>query len=146
MPWSQTSPMDQKTPCIADYLRDTLPMIELCALYGVSRKTGYKWIERSLKDGPQALEECSRKPHCSPNQTPEHVVEAFIELRCRHPAWGAKKRLSLLHKRQPSRPLPARSTVCDILSRNGLVPKKRHPRHLGHPGRPTSQILAPNEV
>jgi transposase-like protein len=54
MPWSQTSPMDQRTQFIADYLRQVLSVTELCELYGVSRKTGYKWIEPSsnaLLDG-----------------------------------------------------------------------------------------------
>ena len=92
------------------------------------------------------LEERSRQPHSSPHQTPRHVVDAFIELRRHHPAWGAKKLLAILQTRHPSWPLPARSTVCDILRRNGLVPKTRHRRHLGHPGKPTSPILAPNDV
>jgi putative transposase len=48
MPWSQTSPMDQRTQFIADYLRDRLLMTELCELYGISRTTGYKWIDRYL--------------------------------------------------------------------------------------------------
>jgi putative transposase len=86
MPWRHTSPMDQKTQFIADYLRRTLSITELCALYGVSRKTGYKWIDRSLKSGPLGLEERSRKPSSSPNQTPQHVVEALIELRQHHPS------------------------------------------------------------
>jgi putative transposase len=146
MPWRQTSPMDQKMQFIADYLRQTLSIIELCELYGVSRKTGYKWIARYLKHGPLGLEERSRQPHSSPHQTPRPVVDAFIALRRHHPAWGAKKLLSILQKRHPSWPLPARSTVCEILRRNGLVPKKRHRRHIGHPGKPTSQILAPNDV
>ena len=146
MPWRQTSPMDQKMQFIADYLRQTLSIIELCELYGVSRKTGYKWIERSLKHGPLGLEERSRQPHSSPHQTPRPVVDAFIELRRHHPAWGAKKLLSILQKRHPSWLLPARSTVCDILRRHGLVPKTRQRRHIGHPGKPTSQILAPNDV
>ena len=55
MPWSQTSPMDQKTQFIADYLRDSLSIIELCQLYGIIRKTTYKWIDRYLKDGPSGL-------------------------------------------------------------------------------------------
>jgi putative transposase len=146
MPWRHTSPMDQKTQFIADYLRRTLSMTELCTLYGVSRKTGYKWIDRYLTSGPPGLEERSRKPFSSPNQTPQQVVEALIELRQHHPSWGAKKLLSILQKRHPSWPLPARSTVCDIFSRHGLVPKTRHRRHIGHPGKPTSQILAPNDV
>jgi putative transposase len=106
--------MDQKRQFIADYLRQTRSIIELCALYGVSRKTGYQGIERYLKHAPRGLEERSRQPHSSPHQTARHVVDAFIELRRHHPTWGAKKRLSLLQKRHPSWPLPARSTVCAI--------------------------------
>ena len=34
MPWSQTSPMDQRTQFIADYLREVLSITELCNLYG----------------------------------------------------------------------------------------------------------------
>lgn len=71
MPWSETKPMDQKTQFIADYLRQTLDMTELCHLYGISRKTGYKWIERYIENGPQGLEERSRRPGSCPNQTPE---------------------------------------------------------------------------
>ena len=44
MPWSDTTTMDQKTQFIADYLREILSITELCELYGISRKTGYKWI------------------------------------------------------------------------------------------------------
>jgi hypothetical protein len=40
MPWSETTPMDQKTQFIADYLRQSLSMSELCELYAISRKTG----------------------------------------------------------------------------------------------------------
>jgi len=146
MPWRHTSPLDQKTQFIADYLRRTLSITELCELYSVSRKTGYKWIERYLTSGPSGLEDRSRKPCSSPNQTPQHIVDAFIELRCRHPSWGAKKLLTILQKRHPSWALPGRSTVCDILRRHGLVPTKRHQRHIGHPGKPTTLIAAPNDV
>jgi hypothetical protein len=57
MPWSQTSPMGQRTQVIADYLRETLSVSGLCELYGVSRKTGYKFIDRYLRQGPAGLEE-----------------------------------------------------------------------------------------
>ena len=146
MPWSQTTPMDQKTQFIADYLRQTLSMSELCELYGISRKTGYKIVERYLTHGPAGLEEHSRRPAHSPNQTPEHIVQAILALRQRHPSWGAKKLLPLLEKRHPRWNLPGRSTVCDILSREGLVRKPRNRRHIGHPGKPSSSILAPNDV
>jgi transposase InsO family protein len=138
--------MDQRTQFIADYLRDCLSVSELCELYGVSRKTGYKWIDRYLQQGPAGLAERSRQPHGSPNATPAHIVAAFVELRTHHPSWGAKKLLSILERRQPRWDLPGRSTVCEILGRNGLVPKKRQRRAIGHPGPPSSPMRAPNDV
>ncbi len=146
MPWSQTSPMDQRTQFIADFLREVLSVTELCDLYGISRKTAYKWIDRYLRQGPAGLEERSRRPRISPNRTPDEVTHALLEARRRHPSWGGKKLLTLVHKRHPGWDLPHRSTVCDILSRHGMVPKKRQRRRIGHPGKPTSQILAPNDV
>jgi putative transposase len=146
MPWSQTTLMDQKTQFIADYLRQQLSMSELCELYAISRKTGYKLIDRYLQYGPQGLEERSRKPGSHPNETPAQVVQAIVEARQRHPSWGAKKLLRILTKRYARWRFPARSTVCDILSRHGLVPKQRNRRHIGHPGKPSSQILAPNDL
>jgi putative transposase len=146
MPWSETSPMDQKTQFIADYLRETLCVSELCDLYCISRKTAYKWIERYLKHGPAGLHDRSRKPSNSPNHTAEHIVAALVQARARHPTWGAKKLLPLLAKRFPVEELPARTTVFDILGRHGMLAKKRQRRRIGHPGKPNSTILAPNDV
>ena len=146
MPWSQTMPRDQRVQFIADYLRNTLSMTELCDLYHVSRKTGYKWVQRYLRRGPIGLEELSRKPRVSPNQTPAERVAAILEARRHHPSWGAKKLLKILRKKHPRWSWPHRGTVCEILSRHGLVAHKRRRRVIGHPGRPTTQILAPNDV
>lgn len=146
MPWSQTTPMDEKTQFIADYLRHTLGVSELCEHYGISRKTGYKWIARYLEKGPEGLEERSRRPGGSPRATPPDTVAALLEIRHRHPSWGAKKLLAFLAKRDEERELPGRSTVCDILKRHGLVPTKRRRRVIGHPGPPVSETLAPNEI
>jgi transposase InsO family protein len=138
--------MDQRTQFIADYLRQTLSMTELCDSYGVSRKTGYKLVDRYLRHGPAGLEERSRRPHESPSRTADEIVAAILEARRRHPSWGGKKLLALIQKRHQDWDLPHRSTVCDILSRHGMVPKKRSRRRVGHPGKPTSSILAPNDL
>jgi transposase InsO family protein len=130
--------MDQRTQFIADYLRKVLSVTELCDLYGVSRKTAYKWIERYLRQGPAGLEEHSRRPQGSPNQTPQEIMAAILEARRRHPSWGGKKLLVLVHKRHRNWDLPHRSTVCDILQRHGMVPKRRSRRRIGHPGKPWS--------
>src|SRR5215510_5538078 len=115
MPWRAASPMDQRTQFIADFLRDALSITELCALYGISRKTGYKWIDRYLRHGPAGLEERSRRPRRSPHQTADAIVHAILDARHRHPSWGGKKLLTLVHRRHPCWILPARSTACDIL-------------------------------
>ena len=146
MPWSETSPMDQKTQFIADVLRGGLAIVELCDDYGISRKTGYKWIDRYLKEGPDGLRDRSRRPTSSPNGTPPELVHALLEARRRHPSWGAKKLLKILHGKHPRWPWPQRSTVCEILKRHGLVAKKRRRRAIGHPGKPTTIVTAPNDL
>lgn len=42
MPWKECVPMDEKLLFIADHLRATCSLSELCERYGISRKTGYK--------------------------------------------------------------------------------------------------------
>jgi hypothetical protein len=37
----------------------------------------------------------------SPNATAEEIVQAFLEVRRRHPSWGAKKLLTMVHRRHP---------------------------------------------
>jgi putative transposase len=86
MPWKEASPMDQRTQFIADYLRESLSITELCGMYGVTRKTGYKWIDRYLRQGPAGLEERSRRPRRSPNETSEEIVAALLEARRHHPS------------------------------------------------------------
>ena len=46
MPWLETSPVDQRERFIRDHRLDLYVMAELCARYGISRKTGYKWLAR----------------------------------------------------------------------------------------------------
>ena len=146
MPWSETTPMDQKTQFIADYLRRSLTITELSQLYNVSRKTGHKWINRYLRKGPGGLEELTRNPRHTPHATPRKIVNLILESRRRHPTWGPKKLLALIRRREPRSVLPHRSTVADILRRNGMVPAKRRRRHIGHPGKTQAEIYAPNDV
>ena len=138
MPWRDASPMDQRTQFIADHLRDTLSITELCALYGVSRKTGYKWIDRYLRHGPAGLEEQSRRPRRAPNQTAEAIVTALLEARRRHPTLGRQETPRAAAQAASAVEPAGRSTACDILKRHGLVPLRRQRRRIGHPGKPTT--------
>ncbi len=138
--------MDERVRFIGDVLRGEWTFASLCRHYGVSRKTGYKWLDRYEGEGASGLEERSRRPRSSPNETPVEVVAALVELRRRHPSWGAKKLLKILRGRRPKLELPARSTACDVLRRAGLVPRQRRRRKLAHPGRPMSVMDEPNAV
>ena len=138
--------MDQKTQFVSEYLRDSLSFTDLCLRYHISRKTGYKWITRYQAQGPAGLVDRSRRPHSSPEQTPEPIRLAIIEARRRHPSWGAKKLLKLLERKDPKASWPSRWTICEILKREGLVRQKTKRRKVGHPGKPTSIVTAPNQV
>jgi hypothetical protein len=46
MPWQETDPVDQRERFITDHQHELYSMAELCARYGISRKTGYKWLAR----------------------------------------------------------------------------------------------------
>jgi putative transposase len=146
MPWRDRSPMDLRMLFVSDFCRGVTPVAELCRRYGISRKTGYKWIRRYELKGPFGLGELSRRPLNSPQQTSERIVEAIVALRKRHPTWGAKKLLRILAKNHPLQELPARSTVCGILKRRGLTKRRGRHRKLGVSGKPRTGIAGPNEV
>jgi putative transposase len=46
MPWAVESVMDKRVCFIAASLVREEPMTVLCARFGISRKTGYKWLGR----------------------------------------------------------------------------------------------------
>jgi len=146
MPWSETSTMDQKRLFIRDYVRGSFGMAELCRRYGISRPTGYKWVKCFESDGFAGLEEQSRRPAGCSHETAIEITEAILELRRRHPYWGAKKLLAILTTRHPKIAWPARSTVCDLLSRHALIEKKRRRTFPGHPGKPRQSMEAPNDT
>ena len=86
MPWKDVSIMDQRREFIVDYHRGLWSVRELCSRVGISRKTGYKWIERYEREGPSGLADRSRRPHTSPLATPDPIVTALVALRRRRNA------------------------------------------------------------
>jgi transposase InsO family protein len=138
--------MDQKRLFIQDYVRGSFAMAELCRRYGISRPTGYKWVKRFEAAGPPGLEEQSRRPTGCSHETAIEITEAILELRRRHPYWVAKKLLAILGRRHSKVAWPARSNVCDLLSRHAMIDKKRRRAYPGHPGKPTQSMDAPNDT
>lgn len=145
MPWLETNAVMERQQFIGDFESGQWSMSELCQHYGVSRTTGYKWLERYEQVGRAGLRDRSRAPRSCPHKTPEHVVALILQDADKH-GWGARKVLTRLSRRHPELELPARSTVFDILERHGRVKHKRRRKHWKHPGVVPIETSAPNDV
>jgi len=119
---------------------------ELCREYGVSRETGYKWLNRFKREGYDGLEEHSRAPHSSPLMKAEELIRAVLGAREGHPRWGPKK-LYVVVKRRFGEETPSQSTIARILRRFGQVKARRVRRPLSVVERaPQGTAEAPNDM
>jgi transposase InsO family protein len=121
MPWQTQTYMSQRLEFVVLARGGGLAFNELCRRFGVSRKTGYKWLARYQAGGKEALEDRSRKPHRSPKLVAAAVAQTVIALR-EKTTWGGRKlrrRLEVLGYT----PLPAASTCTEILRRAELLKK-----------------------
>jgi transposase InsO family protein len=126
MPWQEASTMSLRREFVMLASAKGANRTLLCRRFGVSRKTGYKWLERSAKGAD--LGDQSRRPHASPKRTTEAIERAILELRDEHPAWGARKLLWRLEK-LGWRGLPAPSTAQAILLRHGRIDPAQSSQH-----------------
>jgi transposase InsO family protein len=146
MPWKETCAVEEKLLLIADWLKGELTMTALCERHEVSRKTGYKWIERYAGDPEHGLQERSRAPQRVPWSLDLALAKRILALRRRRPHWGPRKLLARLELDHPGEGWPAASTIGDLLRREGLS----QPRRMRRPGVPVKQpfgeVKAPNDV
>ncbi len=147
MPWKEVNPMQQRLLFIADYVRQRASLSDLCADYGISRKTGYKWIKRFEQLGDEGLVEQSRRPNTCPEQTPYRIQQAIIELRGQFQNTpGAKKLQILLARRYPNEHIPSKTTIYNILNRAGLVATRRRKRRVAPYLQPFAPVHDVNEL
>ena len=101
---------------------------ELCEQFGISRKTGYKHLERYTADGLKGLAVRSHRPHQFPQRTDSAVEGLILAERRLHRTWGPKKLHKVLEVKHGIESPPARSTIGEILRRHGLsVQRRRKP-------------------
>ena len=145
MPWKATCAMDERFMFVADYQRGELSVSELCRQYGVSRRTGYKWIGRYEAEGPPGLRDRSHAAHDCPHRLGSSVTEELLTLRIAHPTWGPRKIRAYLENRSPERPWPAPSTIGDLLSARGLTVARKKRRRVPASA-PFGSCVAANDV
>lgn len=145
MPWKETRPVDERIRFISLVNDSDETFVEICQQIGISRKTGYKWLERYETSGLEGLQERSCAPHTCPHATDAELVTAILELRKDRPKWGPKKLRARLEElgRQG---LPAPSTIGDLLRRHGLIRPRR--RRAVPPMVPTpfAEVTAANDT
>ena len=126
MPWSETCAMNERARFVLEADEGWASITELCERYGISRRIGYKWIERYKRGGLSALEDHSRARRIQAQATPAAIVAAIVELRRQHPSWGPRKLRGRLVLTRVDVRWPAASTIGEILRREGL--SKKRPR------------------
>ena len=146
MPWIQTEPVTERARFVALHQEGCYSMTELCERFGISRKTGYKWLSRFTDAGLDGLKDQSRAPRQCPHRTAKGVEAALVRAREAHPTWGPKKLVAYLAEKRPELALPAASTAGDILKRHGLVQARRRRTKPVHPGQAPLKADAPNQV
>lgn len=120
---------------------------ELCREFGISRPAGYACIERyrAANHHVEALVSQSRRPHTMPLKVSDDVEDALVAARKIFPTWGPKKLRKLLLTRHPEIPMPAQSTIGEILRRRGMtVPRKRRAPRVKGARQPFANITGPN--
>src|ERR1700691_5775272 len=146
MPWKASSVVDERVRFVFKHQRGLRTMTELCAIYEITRETGYYWLRRYQQGGLDALPDRNRAPRQHPNQTREEIAEAVLELRRAHMSWGPRKLKRVLEREEPQRPWPAASTIGTLVAREGLVFARRKRRRVAAYTQPFASADAPNRV
>lgn len=117
MPWLEVSVMELRREFVMLARQPGSNVSALCRRFGISRKTGYKWLRRFAAQ--EDLSDSTRRPHRSPGRTPVWMERLVLAARAEHPCWGGRKiarRLSDLGHAD----VPSPSTVTAILRRHGV--------------------------
>ena len=119
MPWREVSVMDQRIEFVALARQGGSNRRELFRRFGISAKTGYKWLARADAGETAWSTDRSRRPHETPTRTEAALEAAVLGVRDQHPAWGARKIQRCLERNGLAAPVA--STVHAILVRHGRI-------------------------
>jgi len=119
MPWQERSTMSLRHEFVQLAKQPGTNFSVLCARFGISRKTGYKWCRRYQEAGLNGLQEQSRRPRQLPRRSGPATEQAVLAVRAQY-GWGARKIEARLV--QTGKERVPRSTVHSILRRHGCIP------------------------
>lgn len=146
MLWKESRTVNERVKFIADVLKGEESITQLCLRYAITRKTGYKWIERFQQTGPVGLEDLGHRPKSCAHATSEPIVQEILKQRFQHPTWGARKLRARLEQTRGDTDWPAASIINMILRRAGLIHTQKRKRRVTPCPSPLGAITAPNQV
>jgi len=118
MPWLEVTVMERRQEFVMLAGQEGANVSALCRGFGISRKTGYRWLARARRG--EGLADRSRQPRSSPGRTPAGPEAMVVSLRRAHPSWGGRKIAARLRSLGVEA-VPAPSTVTGIVRRHGLL-------------------------
>jgi len=142
-----------ETCAVAERMRFVMAVVEreeafavVCRQFGVSRRTGYKWLERYREEGVAGLLDRSRAPLHHRHAVASEIAERCLAARWEHPTWGPVKVRAWLERRVPQTAWPAASTIGVLFDREGLTIKRRLRRRSPPSSAPFGHCGAANDV
>jgi putative transposase len=146
MGWMETCAVDERMRFVMAVEQRDGAFALVCGRFGVSRKTGYKWLARYREAGVEGLRERSRAPLHHPRAITEAIAERCLSVRRAHPTWGPVKVRGMLERRFPQMAWPAVSTIGALFDREGLTVKRRLRRRSPPSSAPFAHCGAANDV
>lgn len=140
MPWRQTCAMKERQEFVRAVQGGNESISRLCQQFGVSRKTGYKWLSRYNQDGDKGLDD-RRHLRVFPRTYSDAVFETILSVRAQHPSWGPLKLKYYLELKDPDEKWPSASTIKDFLRRHGISKYKKRFRSPILPASRSSRMM-----
>jgi transposase InsO family protein len=128
MPWKEKTAMSQRQEFVEMAMKEDANIRALCREFGITPRTGYKWIQRYQEQGNAGLYDRSRRPKNSPRKSNSLVEESVLKVRRAHPTWGGRK-IQWKLVQDGVDPVPAASTITAILFRHEMLDPKEGPKH-----------------
>lgn len=123
MPWKDKT-VEELRKEFVEAAKSSRNFSQLCREFDITRKTGYKWIDRdNMSEG---LSDKSRRPETIANKTDIETEQKIVQARSKY-GWGAKKIKETLE--QDGYSMPCVKTVNNILLRNGCISPEESAKH-----------------
>jgi transposase InsO family protein len=127
MPWNPSSIILQRRSFVHAASACKEPFSGLCKRFGISRRAGYKWLERYREKGEAGLEDASRRPAVRGLSATQKRWQQSALAQRKRLLWGPRKLLWFLRRKHPrTEQLPSERTLARLLKTHGLIgPRKR---------------------